>query len=133
MNAPNDNTAAKGLRGWWMSPPRSGMHRLISPWEYRHLRVFGVTRVAAGGFQLGIGLVLLSLGRSAGTDRERRKMYRLSAWFLVPAALNLAGGSWYIAIASASAHRGGKTARPPELLRTTFRRDRAFFGQLTRA
>ena len=86
MNAPNDNTAAKGLRGWWLSPPRPGMQRLISPWEYRHLRVSGVTRAAAGGFQLGIGLVLLSLGRSSGTDQERRKMYRLSAWFLVPAA-----------------------------------------------
>jgi hypothetical protein len=29
MNAPNDNTAAKGLRGWWLSPPRPGMQRLI--------------------------------------------------------------------------------------------------------
>ena len=55
---------------------------------------------AAGGFQTGIGLVLLSFGRSAETDQERRKMYRLSAWFLVPAALNLAGGYWYITIAS---------------------------------
>lgn len=57
MNAPNDNTAAKGLRGWWLSPPRPGMQRWISPWEYRHLRGSGVTRTAAGGFQLGIGLV----------------------------------------------------------------------------
>ncbi|HYB14607.1 MAG TPA: hypothetical protein VEF71_03950 [Streptosporangiaceae bacterium] len=105
MNAPNGNTAAKGLRGWWLSPPRPGMHRLISPWEYRHLRVSGVTRAAAGGFQLGIGLVLLSLGRSAGTDQERRKMYRLSAWFLVPAAGNLAGGYWYITIASSASAR----------------------------
>ena len=24
MNAPNDNTAPKGLRGWWACPPRSG-------------------------------------------------------------------------------------------------------------
>ena len=48
MNAPNDNTAAKGLRGWWASPPRPGMQRLINPWEYRHLRVFGVTRIAGG-------------------------------------------------------------------------------------
>jgi hypothetical protein len=105
MKAPNDNTAAKGLRGWWLSPPRPGMQRLISPWEYRHLRVSGVTRAAAGGFQLGIGLVLLSLGRSAGTDQERRKMYRLSAWFLVPAAGNLAGGYWYITIASSASAR----------------------------
>ena len=58
MNAPNGNTAAKGLRGWWASPPRPGLERLISPWESRPLRVSGVTRAAAGGFQLGIGLVL---------------------------------------------------------------------------
>ena len=105
MNEPNDNTAAKGLRGRWQSPPRPGLQRLISPWEYRHLRVSGVTRAAAGGFQLGIGVVLLSFGRSAGTDQERRKMYRLSAWFLVPAVGNLAGGCWYIAIAGSAPAR----------------------------
>jgi hypothetical protein len=105
MKAPNHNTAAKGLRGWWLCPPRTGLHHLISPWEYRHLRVAGVTHAAAGGFQLGIGLVLLSLGRNAGTDQERRKMYRLSAWFLVPAAGNLAGGYWYITIPDEPAAR----------------------------
>ena len=105
MNAPNGNIAAKGLRGWWLTPPRPGLHRLISPWEYRHLGVSGVTRAAAGGFQLGIGLVLLSLGRSAETDQERRRMYRLSAWFLVPAAGNLVGGYWYITIARSASAR----------------------------
>jgi hypothetical protein len=98
MNAPNDNAAPRGLRRWWLSPPRPGLQRFISPWEYRHLRVSGVTRAASGGFQLGIGLVLLSLGRQAGNDPERRKMYRLSAWFLVPAAGNLASGYWYSTI-----------------------------------
>ena len=81
------------------------MRRLISPWEYRHLGVSGVTRAAAGGFQLGIGLVLLSLGRKAETDQERRKMYLLSAWFLLPAAANLADGYWYITIASSASAR----------------------------
>jgi hypothetical protein len=104
MNAPNGSPAAKGLRGWWLTPPRPGLHRLISPWD-RHLRVSGATRAAAGGFQFGIGLVLLSLGRSAGTDQERRKMYRLSAWFLVPATLNLAGGYWYLTIAPSASAR----------------------------
>ena len=99
MNVPNDSTAAKGLRGWWLSPPRPGMQRWISPWEYRHLRGAGVTRAAGGGFQLGIGLVLISLGRSAETDQERRKMYRLSAWFLVPAVGNFLGGYWDTTIA----------------------------------
>ncbi len=98
MNAPNDNAAPKGLRGWWLCPPRPGMQRFISPWEYHHLRVSEVTRAAAGGFQLGISLVLLSLARQAGTDQERRKMYRLSVWFLVPAAGNLASGYWYTTI-----------------------------------
>ena len=41
MNAPSDSTAANGPGGWWASPPRSGLERLISPWEYRHLRFFG--------------------------------------------------------------------------------------------
>jgi hypothetical protein len=100
MNGPNDNAAAKDLRRRWLSPPRRGMHRLISPWEFRHLGVSGATRAAAGGFQLGIGLVLLSLGRQAETDQERRKMYLLSALFLAPAAGNLAAGYWYAAIAS---------------------------------
>jgi hypothetical protein len=99
MNAPHGSTTAKGLRGWWLSPPRRGMHRLINPWEYRHLRISEVTRAAAGGFQLGIGLVLLSLGHRAETSQERRQMYRLSAWFLVPAARNLASGYWYTTIA----------------------------------
>jgi hypothetical protein len=106
MSALNDSAAAKGLRERWLSARRPGLHRLISPWEYRHLGVSGVTRAAAGGFQLGIGLVLISLGRNAETDQERRKMYRLSAWFLVPAAGNLAGAYWYATIAPASSHAG---------------------------
>ena len=82
MHAPSDNSP----------PSRSGLKRLISPWEYRHLHAVANVRFAAGGFQLAIGLVLLSLGRQAGTDAERRKMYRLSAWFLVPALGNFLGG-----------------------------------------
>jgi hypothetical protein len=48
MRAPSDNTAAKGLRGWWLTPPRHGIRRLISPWAYRHRRAFGVTHIAGG-------------------------------------------------------------------------------------
>lgn len=73
-------------------PPRSGLMRLIRPWEYRHLHAMANVRFAAGGFQLGLGLVLLSLGRKADAGQERRKMYRLSAWFLVSAALSFFGG-----------------------------------------
>jgi hypothetical protein len=87
MNAPNDNTAPKGLRGWWASPPRAGLRRLIIPWEYRHLRFFGVTRIAGGSIAAFAGLVCLSYG-----------VYGWAAFFLVLAALNLAGGSWFLTI-----------------------------------
>ena len=93
MHGPNDNTAPKDLRGWWASPPRSGMRRSIVPWEYRHLRASGVTRIAGGSVAAAAGVVCLSYG-----------VYGWAAFFLVLGALNLAGGCWYITIArSASA------------------------------
>ncbi len=87
MDAANDNTLAKGLRAWWRSPPRSGVERLIVPCEYRHLRVFGVGRIAGGSVAAAAGLVCLSYG-----------VHGWAAVFLVLAALNLAGGSWYLTI-----------------------------------
>ena len=88
MNAPNDNTAAKGLRGWWASPPRSGMQRLIVPYEYRHLRFFGATRIAGGSVAAAAGVICLAYG-----------VYGWAVFFLALAALNLAGGFWYLTIA----------------------------------
>ncbi len=90
MDAPDDGT----------TPSRSVavMRRLITPWEFRHRRGVAGVRFAAGGFNLGIGLVLVSLGRQAGTDRERRKMRRLAAWFLVDAALQFVGGYMDMAV-----------------------------------
>ncbi len=52
MEAQNDNT----------TPPRTGLRRLIVPWEYRHLRAFGVTRIAGGSVAAGAGVVCLSYG-----------------------------------------------------------------------
>ena len=91
MNAADDNAARKGLRGWWASPPRPGMQRLINPWAYRHLRAFGVTRIA-GGFVAGV--VCLSYAA-----------YGWAAFFLVVGVLNLAGGYRYITIARSSPPR----------------------------
>jgi hypothetical protein len=82
MQAPDDD----------ITPSRSVMRRLIRPWEYRHLQAVANLRFAGGGFQLGVGLVLLSLGRQAGTDRERRKCYGWAAWFLGMSALQFTGG-----------------------------------------
>ena len=102
MNAPNDNAAAKRLREWWASPPRSGMQRLINPWEYRHLRVFGVTRFAGGSVAAAAGVVCLSCA-----------VYGWAAFFLVLGALNLAGGCWYITIARSAPPRAySATSRP---------------------
>jgi hypothetical protein len=87
MYAQNGSTAPKGLRGWWASPPRPGLQRLINPWEYRHLRLFGVTRIAGGSVAAAAGVVCLSYG-----------VYGWAAFFLVLAALNVAGGSWFLTI-----------------------------------
>ena len=93
MNATNDHTAPTGLRGWWASPPRTGMRRLIVPYEYRHLRGFGATRIAGGCVAAVAGIVCLSYG-----------VYGWAAFFLVLGTLNLAGGYWYLSVArSASA------------------------------
>ena len=94
MNPPNDTTARKGLRGWWLSPQRSGMQRLINPWEYRHLRGFGVTRIAGGSVAAFGGAVCLSYG-----------VYGWAALFLVLGSLNLAGGYWYLTIVRSATPR----------------------------
>jgi hypothetical protein len=87
MNAPNDNTAAEGPRGWWASPPRPGLQRLISPWEYRHLRAFGVMRIFGGSVAAAAGIICLAYDADGW-----------AAFFLALGALNLAGGSWYLTI-----------------------------------
>jgi hypothetical protein len=98
MNAPNEDTAAERLRRWWAYPPRHGVQRLINPWEYRHIRAFGLTRIAGGSVAAGAGLVCLAYGANGW-----------AAFFLVIGAANLAGGYWYITIArSAAAPRLGE-------------------------
>lgn len=94
MNAGNDRTVTKRLRGWWLSPPRSGMQRLIWPWEYRHLRAFGVTRIAGGMVAAAAGIVCLSY-----------VAYGWAAFFLIIAALNLAAGYWELTIARSRSSR----------------------------
>lgn len=83
---------AKGLREWWLSPPRAGLQRLIAPPEYRHLRAFGIMRIAGAGVAAAAGVVCLAYAA-----------YGWAAFFLVVAALNLLGGLWDLAIARTSA------------------------------
>jgi hypothetical protein len=99
MNAPNDNTASKGPRGWWASPARSGMRRIISPWEYRHLRFWVGVRIGGGIVLVGLGIVTLSFG---GNDW---KTYGWAMAFLAAAAANLAFARWELTIVRSSATR----------------------------
>jgi hypothetical protein len=94
MNAYNDNSAAQRLRRWWLTPPRPGLQRLINPIEYRHLRGFGLTRIAGGSAAAAAAVICLSYG-----------VYGWAAFFLVLAALNLAGGRWYLTIARSASAR----------------------------
>jgi hypothetical protein len=70
------------------------MQRLIVPFEYRHLRFFGVGRVAGGSVAAAAGLVCLLY-----------VVYGWAAFFLVIGALNLAGGYWYLTIARSASAR----------------------------
>ncbi len=83
---PFANTS-KGLRGWWLTPPRSGIYRVIAPWAYRHLRFAGVAAIAGGCVAAAAGFICLSYA-----------VYGWAAFFLVIAALALAGGYWYLTI-----------------------------------
>jgi len=94
MNGPHDNTAPRGLREWWAYPPRPGLQRLINPWEYRHLRFCGGARVAGGCVAAAAGVICLAYGA-----------YGWAAFFLVIAALNLAGGYWFLTIARSASAR----------------------------
>jgi hypothetical protein len=87
MNAPDDNTAAKRLRRWWLTPPRPGLQRLISPIEYRHIRPFGVAHIAGGSVAAAAGVICLGYG-----------VYGWAAFFLAVAAAHLAGGYWFLTI-----------------------------------
>jgi hypothetical protein len=73
-------------------PLLSMMRRTMMPWERRHLRGVASVRFAAGGFTLALGLVLISLARQAETSEDRRKLYRLAAWFLGSSPLQFLGG-----------------------------------------
>jgi hypothetical protein len=87
MNAANDNTAPRGLRERWATPPRSGLARSIAPWEYRHLRASGIVRGVCGLLLVIGGIAFLSYSA-----------YGLAAAFLVVGTLNIVGFSWYLSM-----------------------------------
>jgi hypothetical protein len=73
---------------------RSGLQRLITPWESRHLGVVGIMRIAGGIVAVGIGAFILTYSA-----------YGWAAFFLVLGAANLAVGYTEISIARSAAAR----------------------------
>jgi len=70
------------------------MSRLLAPFEYRHVRAFGLLRIAGGSVAAAAGLICLAYG-----------VYGWAAFFLVLAAANLAGGYWELTIARSASAR----------------------------
>jgi hypothetical protein len=89
MDAPNEYTA------FW----RSGMRRLIPPWERRHLRALAGARIGGGIVLAVCGVLTLSFG---GSDW---KTYGWAALFLGVAALAFAVGYWELTIARSAPPR----------------------------
>jgi hypothetical protein len=101
MHEPNDNTTPSSTTTWWRwgTPPRSGMQRIIAPWEYRHLRGWAGVRIAAGIVLVGLGAVTL-FGGSFST-----KAVGWAMLFLAGAAAELLFAAWELAIARSASAR----------------------------
>jgi hypothetical protein len=89
MYAPNDN----------VPPTRTGMRRIIPRFEFRHLRAMARVRIAVGTVLAGIGVITLVGGSFKAVA------IAWAAFFLILAALNLAGGCWYLTIARSASAR----------------------------
>ena len=75
------------FQGFGLCYRAGGNSEQVGTGEYRHLRAFGLTRIAGGSVAVAAGVICLSYGVKGW-----------AAFFLIIAALNLAGGSWYITI-----------------------------------
>ena len=85
--------ASKGFRGWWASPPRTGMRLLIAPWEYRHLRAWARVRILSGFAAAGLCAITLSVGGADG------KTYAWATAFLAIGVASWAFAYWELSIA----------------------------------
>ena len=78
-----------------MTPPRTGMRRIISPWEYRHLRAWARVRTVGGAVLVGLGVVTLVFG---GSDS---KTYIWAVAFLAAGVADFGFARWLVTIADA--------------------------------
>jgi hypothetical protein len=100
MNAQHDNNTHRSFASWWRTPPRPGLQRIISPWEYRHLVGFARVRIGAGVVLLGLGITTFAAG--GGTP----KAVGWAALFLAFAAVSFSVGAWERSITRSQAARG---------------------------
>ena len=84
MNASDPGTPLNRLRQRWASPPRSGLRLIISPWEYRHLRLGSGLHFGGAVALTVLGVLKLCFGGGTG------EAFAWSLIFLLPAAANLA-------------------------------------------
>jgi hypothetical protein len=96
MNATDHHGARHGLRAWWASPPRPGMRRLLSPWEYRHPRAWARLRIVSAVVLVGLGITTTAFG---GDDA---KTFAWTLVFLAAGAAQIAGAAWDLSIARSS-------------------------------
>jgi hypothetical protein len=99
MNVQAHNITPKGLRGWWGSPPRSGMRRILAPWVYRNPRAWAGVSIASAFVLVGLGAVTLSFG---GNDSAT---YGWTAFWLVLAAVTFLVAYWLLIIARSTSPR----------------------------
>lgn len=93
MGVPNDNADRKRVRGRWADPPRSGMRRILAPWEYRRLRFWAGVRARAGVVLVGLGAVTLAFG---GNDWAT---YGWTLFFLALAVAQFSFAYWELTTA----------------------------------
>jgi NhaP-type Na+/H+ or K+/H+ antiporter len=75
------------------------MRRIISPWEYRHLRTWAGARMTGAAVLVTLAVVTLSAG---GNDW---KTYSWSLAFCAAGAANLAYACWELSIARSQVGR----------------------------
>ena len=75
------------------------MQRIISPWEYRHLRASGGVDIASGFALAGLGALTLSLGGNDWTT------YGWTLAFLALAAAQFWFARWELTIARSRSAR----------------------------
>ena len=83
-----------------MTPPRSGIGVIISPWEFRHLSLFAALHIGGGLVATAVGLLVLGLGGPNWTA------FWWALGFCAVGVSHLAVGYWELRFADSIARSG---------------------------